>query len=194
MWPTGQPHPLRTCESVSTGPVARSVAGVFIAGRFDRNAVPERVDSDTVRGWIDDDLVDDVERIPDDVAEFNFAVDMSNILVHVLRREPDGPLIIGQEVAYDEGIRARIRDLSGPERNALVARIRETLAAAPVVYGFHDDRGNNVRFEDVQRLFLEYRLYPDALSQHELMTGLVDVWKALRYVDDVVGLVDAVER
>lgn len=152
------------------------------------------IDRQTIRGWIDDDLVEDVEQIPDDVAEFNFAVEMSNILVHVLRREPDGPVLVGQEIEYDREIRSRIQALSPADRSALVARIRETFAAAPLVYGFYDESGNNVRFNDVQRMFIECRVYPDALGQHALMTALVDVWKAMRYVDDIVGLLDSVER
>lgn len=154
----------------------------------------ENVNSEEIRRWIDDDLVEAVERIPDDVAEFNFAVEMSNILIHVLRRDPGGPVLIGQEIEYDEDIGTRIRGLSEGERATLVARIREALAAAPVVYGFYDERGNNVRFQDMNRMFLEFRLYPDALTQHTLMAGLVDVWKAMRYVDDIVGLINSVER
>lgn len=80
------------------------------------------------------------------------------------------------------------------DRNELVARIRETLTAVPVVYGFHDEHGANVRFRDMHRIFLEYRIYDGNITQHALMNGLVDVWKVMRYVDDIVGLISAVEE
>jgi hypothetical protein len=154
----------------------------------------ENVDAEQIHRWIDDDLVENVEQVPDEAAEFNYAIEMSNILVHVIRRQPSGPVIIGQQIEYGEDIRSRIRDLPESDRNELVARIRELLTEVPVVYGFHDEHGENVRFRDMKQIFLEYRIYPDALGQHALMSGLVDVWKAMRYLDDIVTLVDSVER
>lgn len=154
----------------------------------------EEITAETIRGWIDDDLVASVERMPDDAAEFNFTVEISNILIHIIRRQPGGPILVGQEIEYGDDIRLRIQQLSEADRNALVARIRETFTPLPVVYGFRDEHGNNVRFGDVHRIFLESRIYPDALGQNILMNRLIDVWKAMRYVDDIVGLIDAVER
>lgn len=154
----------------------------------------ENVDADRVRAWIDDDLVNSVERVPDEAAEFNFAVEMSNIVLHVIRRNPGGPLLIGQQIEYGEEIRSRIQAMSDADRNDLLARIRETLTATPGIYGFHDEHGTNVTFENVYMIFLEHRIYPNETSQHALMTGLVGVWKALRYLDDIVTLIESVQN
>lgn len=153
----------------------------------------DEVSQELVRDWIDEDLVEDVESIPDEAAEFNFAIEMSSILLHVIRRQPGGPVLVGQQIEYGEDIQDRIRDLSNAERNALVARIRETLTGIPVVYGFQDRAGNNVRFQEMSHIFLEHRIYPGALDQHSLMNGLVSVWKAMRYLDDIVALLDSVK-
>ncbi|MFB6129811.1 MAG: DUF2299 family protein [Salinigranum sp.] len=152
------------------------------------------VDADRIRAWIDDELVEGIERYPDEAAEFNYLVDMSQMRIHVVRRRPDGPLIVGQQIEYGESIRTRIGDLSAGARNDLVARIRETLTGIPVVYGFRDANGANVRFDDMSRIFLEHRIYPDSIGQQTLMDGLIDVWKAMRYLDDIVTLIDSVER
>lgn len=151
------------------------------------------VDSERVQAWLDDELIGDVERIPDEAAVFNLAVDVSNLVVHVVRRQPDGPLVVGQQIEYGEQIRSRIGGMDERDRNELVARIRETLTTAPVVYGFHDRQGNNVRFADVHRVLIERRLYPDATSQQRLMDAVVDVWKTMRYLDDIVTLLDSIE-
>ena len=153
----------------------------------------EPIDADQVRSWIDHELVEDIERIPDDAAEFNFVIEMSTMLVHIIRRRPDGPLLIGQQIEYDDEIRRQIRGLSETERNTLVARIRETLTGVPVVYGFHDEHGTNVSFGDMHRIFIEHRIYPGGMNQHTVMNGLIDVWKAMRYLDDIVALIDSVE-
>lgn len=153
-----------------------------------------RITAKTVRDWLDDDLVQTVERTEDQAAEFNFLLTMSNLNIHVLRRRPDGPVLIGQEIAYDEEIRTRIQQLSSTDRDELVARIRETLTTVPVVYGFTNADGVNVPFQELHHIFLECRIYPDQLSQGRLMDRLIDVWKAMRYLDDIVRLIDVVDR
>lgn len=152
------------------------------------------VDADQIEAWIDDDLVEAIDPVPDDAAVFNYAIEMSNIIIHVIRRQSDGPILIGQQIEYGEEIQSRIQTLSDADRNALVTRIRETLTAVPVVYGFQDRSGANVRLQAMTYLFLEHRLYPGAFSQDALMRGLVAVWKAVRYLDDIVGLIESVER
>lgn len=153
----------------------------------------EQISETTIREWIDDELVSSIETTPDPEAEFNLLLEMSNLNIHVIRRQPDGPLLVGQEIAYDEGIRSRIQNLSSAARSELVARIRETLTTVPVVYGFTDTNGVNVPFQELGRIFLECRIYPDELSRGCLMARLVDVWKVMRYLDDLVPLIDAVE-
>jgi hypothetical protein len=154
----------------------------------------DAIDATQVRDWIDDELVDDVDSYPDADAEFNFVVDMSNILIHVIRREPDGPLLVGQQIEYGDDIRSHITDLRDADRQALLVRIRETLTGVPVVYGFQDETGTNVRFEEMSHVFLEHRIYPGNISQESLMSGLVAVWKAMRYLDDIIALIDSVAR
>lgn len=130
----------------------------------------------------------------DDSAEFNYAVQMSNMVLNVIRRQPDGPVHIGQEIEYGDDFRRRIRKMDELDRNDLVARIRETLSPLPVIYGFRGETGGNVRFNEMQRIFIEYRIYADGLSQHEFMSGLIGVWKAMRYLDDLPRVADSTER
>lgn len=152
------------------------------------------IPADRARDWIDGDLVEDVERVPDEAATYNLVVRMSGIFIHVIKREPGGPLVVGQEMEFDDEIRDRIRGLPEADRGELVARVREALMEAPVVYGFRDDRDRNVAFDDVHHVFVEGRIYPDEATQQRLMDALVGVWKSLRYLDDIWTLMDAVER
>jgi hypothetical protein len=152
------------------------------------------VTAEQIRMWIDDDLVEGVDTHPDASAEFNFTVNMSNLLIHVIRRQPGGPVLIGQEIEYGEEIRERIKSMEEGDRDELVARVRETMTEVPVIYGFRNPQGENVVFRDMSRIFIESRIYPDDLSQNTLMTRLVDVWKVMRYLDDIVTLMNAVER
>jgi len=152
-----------------------------------------KIDAGRVRSWIDSDLVGNIEQVPDEAAVFNILVEISNINIHIIRQDSDGPLIIGQQIEYGDNIRSRIQAMSNPDRNELVARIRETLTGLPIIYGFHDELGANVQFVEMFRIFLEHRIYPNAVTQQSLMTGLIDVWKALQYLDDITTLIDSVE-
>ncbi|MEF8774917.1 MAG: DUF2299 family protein [Haloarculaceae archaeon] len=151
------------------------------------------IDSERVRNWLDEELITGVEHVPDEEAAFNLAVEMSNLVVHVVRRSPEGPLVVGQQIEYGPDIRDRIAGMEPADRNELVARLRETLTAASVVYGFHDERGANVQFGDVHRVLLERRVYPGSITRQSVMDAVVDVWKLLRYLDDIPALLDAVE-
>jgi hypothetical protein len=149
---------------------------------------PERVHE-----WIDTDLVEGVDPVTDDHAVFNFLVQMSGVFVHVVRREPGGPLIVGQDLEFDDRIRERIAGMDPAKRGELLGRVREALMAEPVVYGFQNERGESVAFEEVHHVFVERRIYPDAAAESTLMDALVGVWKAIRYLDDVWSLMDAIE-
>lgn len=154
----------------------------------------DRITEDTIRGWIDNELVESVDTMPDPEADVNLLVEMSNIMIHIIYREPGGPILIGQEIEYDDQIQSRIQGLSESARGELVSRVRETLTTVPVIYGFTDETGANVHFAEMQRIFLECRIYPDSISQQTVMARLVDVWKAMRYLDDLVTVMDAIER
>lgn len=155
--------------------------------------MPDDIRPDRIREWIDDDLVEEVERLPDEAAEYNFAVQLSGMIIHVIKQRPGGPLLLGQQIEFDDAIRTRIREMPDPRRNALVARIREALMQIPVVYGFQDERDANVAFEEMHHIFIEHRIYPDEATQGALMGGLIAVWKGLRYLDDIWSLMDSIE-
>jgi hypothetical protein len=154
----------------------------------------KQISEATVREWIDDELINTVQDVPDPEAEFNLLVDMSNLAIHIIRRQSAGPILIGQEISYNDEIKTRIKEMVASDRDELVARIRETLTAVPVIYGFTSSDGVNVQFEELDHIFLESRIYADELTQGQLMMRLLDVWKAMRYLDDLPRLIEAIEQ
>ncbi len=180
----GPRKPLDSCLTRGTYYRWRTRPGMSSSGELP----PEQV-----RAWIDD-LVEEIERVPDEAAVFNFTVRMSGIFLHVVQRQHGGPLIIGQQLEFSKEIRTRIAEMAEDNRDTLVARLREALMEVPVVYGFQNEQGANVAFRDVERVLVEARVYSDGASQQALMDRLVAVWKALRYLDDVWGLLEYAER
>ncbi len=154
----------------------------------------DQISETTIRGWLDDQLISSVQQMTDSAAEFNLLLEISNLNIHLIRRQSDGPILLGQEISYDNEIKNRIQELSIADRDELVARIRETLTAVPVVYGFTNSEGVNVQFQDMDHIFIESRIYPDELTQGRVMQRLISVWKAMRYLDDLPRLIEAIER
>lgn len=146
----------------------------------------------TVREWIDDDLVAGVESITDEHAEFNLIVQLSGMMIHVIQRRDGGPLLVGQQIEFDDEIRQRLGALSPNERAELLGQIRRALMETGVVYGFRNQRGENVSFREMHHVFLERRVYPNSASQQVVMDALIEVWKTLRYLDDMPELIDRV--
>jgi hypothetical protein len=154
----------------------------------------DQISETTIRGWLDDELISSVQQMTDSAAEFNLLLEISNLNIHLIRRQSDGPILLGQEISYDNEIKNRIQELSIADRDELVARIRETLTAVPIVYGFTNSEGVNVQFQDMDHIFIESRIYPDELTQGRVMQRLISVWKAMRYLDDLPRLIEAIER
>lgn len=148
--------------------------------------------ADRIRDLIDDDLVDECQEVSDASTEYNYAIEMSGLVLHAIKRRPDGPVQVGQEIEFGESIKTRIQEMTELDRDELVARIRETLMETPLIYGFQDVDGTNVRFGEMDRIFLERRLYGPP-EQQALIDALVAVWKALRYLDDMWRLIESVE-
>jgi hypothetical protein len=152
------------------------------------------IDVDQIRTWIDTELVETVEPMPDEAAKFNLIIEMSGMVIHVIRRQPHGPLFIGQQIEYEDDVRMQIQDLSQVKEDELVTRIREALMTTPGIYGFQDEHGASVSFSNMRRIFLEYRIYPDQANQQRLMDGLIGIWKAMRYLDDLPRLIEGLRE
>lgn len=68
-------------------------------------------------------------------------------------------------------------------RRDLQSSIEAILADSPGIFSYRNKDNEPVRFEEAKSIILEYRLYPDGLSQHELINGIVGIANALLYID-----------
>lgn len=150
----------------------------------------DNITADRIRDLVDEDLIEGFDQVPDASAEYNFAIEMSGLVLHIIKRRPGGPLQVGQEIEFGDEITGRIREMPDSQRDTLVAQIREALMETPIIYGFQDANGTNVRFQEVDRIFLERRLY-GSVDQQTLMDTLIAVWQALRYLDDMWRVIEA---
>lgn len=65
--------------------------------------------------------------------------------------------------------------------------IETVLASTPGVHNYVNYEGEYCDFEQARKLEMEYRIYPDGLTQHELMNGIVNMLNALVYVQRILS-------
>ena len=148
------------------------------------------IDQYQVEEWLDTDVFQDVSREPYESAAFRFAVTCSG-RVSTVSKSDDGPLLVVAEGALDERDAASLRDLSAPARRELKVHLQGVLADVPGIYRFQDLAGQDVPFEGFEAIRLEHRLFPESLDRQTLVDTVLELTKALLYVETLVA--DALE-
>ena len=148
----------------------------------------DRITVEQVRAWLDTQVVSGVEEISGSETEFNLQLEVSRLPIHVIKERPDGPVRIVGKSGFDTDRVAALLD-SERQRHELLTRIGPVLLAVPGFYSFLDEEGERCSFENVHTIQIEHRLYPDALSQHQLMTSVIAIAKGMRYIQNTVTIV-----
>lgn len=145
--------------------------------------VPDR---ETVRNWIDRDIVQQIEEVSDPGEEFNYLVQLSGMNFHVGKAAESGSLSIASTIEFDPETLALLM-AEQDTRRTLLTHFENVLTTAPGWYTFVDaDGGMGCTFREMRSIRLEYRIYPDGATQHELMTGLIDMANALVFLRDMI--------
>lgn len=139
-----------------------------------------------VEAWLDEKVVRDVDRVSEGESEFNVQLRLSRLPLHVIKEDTWGPLRLVGKNAFDTDRTAAIIE-DDERRRELLARIGPVLAATPGFYTFLDADGTVCEFASVHYIQFEHRLYPDGASQQALMSGLMDLATAMRYVQNAVA-------
>ncbi|NHN48070.1 hypothetical protein G9464_10725 [Halostella sp. JP-L12] len=144
------------------------------------------IDKQTVRNWIDDDLVQRIEDVTDGDEAYNYLVQVSGMNFHIGRVRGTGPISVASTIEFDPETVALLMEREEKRRD-LLTRFERVLTIAPGWYTFLDGAGNpGCNFTEMRSIRLEYRIYPDGASQHALMNGLIDMANALVFLRDVM--------
>lgn len=142
------------------------------------------VDSD-VEAWLDEEhpVIDTVEQIHGTEAEYHFAVRTDNLLINVVKRDAQGPLILGAEASLMEDHISAVREA----QDEIFPKIESVLTTGPGVYAFTDGDGNPVDIDEVRAVMVRHWIYPDGASQHAIMTAIVDIVSSLLFVQGSIN-------
>ncbi|WP_224450087.1 hypothetical protein [Haloprofundus salilacus] len=144
------------------------------------------ISSDQVRSWLDDQVVRDVQRVSSDESEFNFQVELSRLPLHVIKEETWGPIrLVGNNAFDTDDVRGLVEN--DEQREELLTRFGPVLAATPGFYTFLDEEGVSCPLAEAHSIQLEHRIYPDGASQQALMSGLMAIATAMRYLQNTVA-------
>lgn len=148
----------------------------------------DHISADQVERWLDDRVVQEIERTAENAAEFSIRFRLSHIPLNVIKEDTWGPLRIVGRAAFDTERTAAV--IADPDqRRELLARVGPVFAATPGFYTFLDAEESSTNFPNVDSIQFEHRLYPDGASQQELMSGLMAIATAIKYVQNVVAAI-----
>lgn len=147
--------------------------------------------------WLrNSEYIEDYDREIDWKGYYRYDVELSTtyreVTIHMTRR--GGPVRI---VAIEEVDAAKLANLV-PEadldfseryrhdrlRRDLQTQLDALLSNTRGTYNFLNDDHDPCQMIHMRYVGIEYRIYPDGFTQHELMNGLLDIDRALRYTHE----------
>ncbi|WP_227354260.1 hypothetical protein [Haladaptatus salinisoli] len=146
----------------------------------------EHISSEQVEAWLDENVVQDVQRVSDDETEFNVQLRLAQLPLHIIKEETWGPLRLVSKNAFDTD-RTMLLKEDDRDRQELLTRIGPVLAATPGFYTFLDEESVSCDFAEAHSIQLEHRIYPDGASQQAVMEGLMSLATAMRYLQNTVA-------
>ncbi|MEM4781720.1 MAG: hypothetical protein QXG03_09210 [Halalkalicoccus sp.] len=148
----------------------------------------DHVSAAQVEKWLDNRVVRDVERTTEDAAEFSIQLRLSHIPLNVIKEDTWGPLRIVGRAAFDTERTAAV--IADPEqRRELLARIGPVFVSTPGFYTFLDEEETSTEFPNLDSIQFEHRIYADGASQQELMSGLMAIATAIKYIQNTVAAI-----
>lgn len=148
----------------------------------------DHVSAAQVEKWLDDRVVRDVERTTENAAEFSIQCRLSHIPINVIKEDMWGPLRIVGRAAFDTERTAAVID-DPEQRRELLARIGPVFAATPGFYTFLDEEETSTAFPNLDSIQFEHRIYADGASQQALMSGLMAIATAIKYIQNTVAAI-----
>ncbi len=148
----------------------------------------DHVSADQVEKWLDERVVQDVKRTTEEAAEFSIQCRLSHIPLNVIKEDTWGPLRVVGRAAFDTERTAAVIE-NPDQRRELLARIGPVFAATPGFYTFLDEAESATEFPNLDSIQFEHRIYSDGASQQELMSGLMAIATAIKYVQNVVAAI-----
>jgi hypothetical protein len=133
------------------------------------------------------DYVADYERNVSRDGTYRFDVELEGSdtepTVHMVRRGGPIRIVATEEISPDKLLMLLERDRN---RRQLQTQIEAVLANVRGSYSYLDANGESCSIEEMRKIGLEYRIYPDGLTQHEFMNALLDIERAVTYVNQRV--------
>lgn len=147
--------------------------------------------------WLQNsEYVEDYDREVNWKGYYTYDVEMATthqeITIHMTRRGGPVRIVAVEEIGVgklanlvpEEDLELSERLRHDQRRRDLQTQLEALLSNTRGTYNFLDDDQKPCQMIDMRYIGIDYRIYPDAFSQHELMNGLLDIDRALRYTHE----------
>ena len=132
------------------------------------------VEPDTIEEWIDDELVESVERVDTDEDVFRYSIVFDDE-IEIRQETEGGPIIV--EANYEFRDERRTALLADEDLcYTYVTNVVKILNDAPGFYQYFGPNGEvGVRIGNADVVRIHHRIYPNGATQQELMGSLTNI-------------------
>lgn len=132
-----------------------------------------------VKEWVDKELIQEVHEVDHKgMYEFSLYLKTGAYGIHVYKVSETGPLIIETDVSLPPEIKTMLID--HPDSSHVETLLISVLTNSPGRYAILDKEGKACKIEEVDKIKLEKRLYPD-VTQQQFMDSVMGIISASRF-------------
>jgi hypothetical protein len=132
-----------------------------------------------VKEWVDKELIQEVHEV-DHKGRYEFSLYLKTGAygIHVYKVSETGPLIIETDVSLPPEVKTMLID--HPDSSHVETLLISVLTNSPGRYAILDEEGKACKIEEVDKIKLEKRLYPD-VTQQQFMDSVMGIISASRF-------------
>ena len=132
-----------------------------------------------VKGWIDQELIQEVHEV-DHKGRYEFSLYLKTGAygIHVYKVSETGPLIIETDVILPPELKTML--IEHTDSDHVKTLLISVLTNSPGRYAILDKEGEACKIEEIDKIKLEKRLYPD-VTQQQFMDSVMGIISASRF-------------
>jgi hypothetical protein len=144
------------------------------------------VSESQIRQWLDDPSIfsEPLQQTFNPDNEFQFIVTAFGYQVHVLRDQPNAPIMISGSRIFSEDV---LQVIHSGDLVHFLNEVESGLVNAPGIVQYHDGQGNPVSQNDLQAITLRHWIYSNGSTRSELVRTVIDFIERLSYVDKLAN-------
>lgn len=148
-----------------------------------------KIRSTRIEDWLDEDILETIEEVPDPNVDFNFYVRYMSQPAHVVHPHNEDKIVVNTNYDFSVEFLSNFIDRPDHEKDEFLARLQSILTNSAASYFFLTDDDEPCGYlGEWQKLRLREMIYPDGMNQDRLMNSIFDISETRIFVADQASI------